>query len=382
MNVHHGHFPPPVGFYYTTLEYLHSQGLELDKCFYEFNFEHHKSQRMPKCIDGNIPWEFYRSLSNHPPREFVAKLKDARIVGEHGSIISSSNHLIWDTSIQYGAFGTVEPKNHPIFNKWDINDNPITTSEKVAALTFCANQYYYHWMFDILPKIHLLGISGVEIDKYIINRNGPKKRFQEESLAMMGITPERIIEVESDHFHLVANELFITSLSGHSGQMPKWTCDFLRSIFLKEDNKQKQNSVKRLYISRKDAAHRKVSNDKEVQWLLEGYGFKTVELDSLSIQEQAHLFQNADVIVGAHGGGLTNLVFCKPNTKVIEIFSPNWVVPLYWVLSNHLNLDYYFMLGVGNRPPLYKEVAGCFYDIKVDTSILEKTLQLSGIFKY
>ena len=31
-----------------------------------------------------------------------------------------------------------------------------------------------------------------------------------------------------------------------------------------------------------------------------------------------HYFNNADHIVGLHGGGFANLSFCKPGTKVIE----------------------------------------------------------------
>ena len=31
------------------------------------------------------------------------------------------------------------------------------------------------------------------------------------------------------------------------------------------------------------------------------------------------MFWNANSIIGAHGAALTNLVFCKPKTKVIEL---------------------------------------------------------------
>ena len=39
--------------------------------------------------------------------------------------------------------------------------------------------------------------------------------------------------------------------------------------------------------------------------------------------EQVYLFNNAKIIIGPHGAAFTNLIFCKKNTKVIEIKPAN-----------------------------------------------------------
>ena len=49
-------------------------------------------------------------------------------------------------------------------------------------------------------------------------------------------------------------------------------------------------------------------------------GFEIYMLSGLNVWSQARLFNSAGVIVGSHGGGLTNLVFCNPGTKVLEFF--------------------------------------------------------------
>ena len=41
-------------------------------------------------------------------------------------------------------------------------------------------------------------------------------------------------------------------------------------------------------------------------------------MHELSFIEQVNYFNNADFIMGLHGGGFANLSFCKKNTKVIE----------------------------------------------------------------
>lgn len=53
----------------------------------------------------------------------------------------------------------------------------------------------------------------------------------------------------------------------------------------------------------------------------------------------------AKVIISPHGAGLTNLVFCSPGTKLIEIFSPKYVNCLYWQISNFCDLQYYYLIG-------------------------------------
>jgi capsular polysaccharide biosynthesis protein len=68
----------------------------------------------------------------------------------------------------------------------------------------------------------------------------------------------------------------------------------------------------------------------------------------MSYEEQVAIFANADVILAPHGAGLTNLTFCKPSTKVIEIFNTKFkgqVHAFYFRISSNVNLDYYLMFG-------------------------------------
>ena len=68
-------------------------------------------------------------------------------------------------------------------------------------------------------------------------------------------------------------------------------------------------------------------------------GFKIVKLSELSFEEQVMTFRNADTIVGLHGAGFANLVFCTPSTKIVEIkANPNDIV--IKSLANKNNLTY------------------------------------------
>ncbi len=134
------------------------------------------------------------------------------------------------------------------------------------------------------------------------------------------------------------------------------------------------NGHERLYISRRKAKHRKVINDGDIEPYLQSLGFEPVLLESLTVAEQALAFQAAKIVVAPHGAGLTNLVFCRPDTVVIEIFSPSYINCCYWALSNWIGARYCFLLGSGERER--EDLFALGEDIHVDTNALEKVLQL------
>jgi len=51
---------------------------------------------------------------------------------------------------------------------------------------------------------------------------------------------------------------------------------------------------------------------------------------------------NAEAIIAPHGAGLTNLVFCAPGARVVELF-PSLTVDCYYRLSVDLGLEYGFV---------------------------------------
>ena len=51
------------------------------------------------------------------------------------------------------------------------------------------------------------------------------------------------------------------------------------------------------------------------------------------------LFNNAECVVGLHGGGFANIVFCKPGTKVVELRNSS-AGPVIENLAKKNNLNY------------------------------------------
>ncbi|WOL12349.1 hypothetical protein Cni_G21115 [Canna indica] len=72
----------------------------------------------------------------------------------------------------------------------------------------------------------------------------------------------------------------------------------------------------------------------------------------MQMKEQLQAIQDADVVIGAHGAGLTHLVAAMPDTKVLEIISSMYRRPHFALISEWKGLEYHAinLAGSSARP--------------------------------
>ncbi|WP_170937362.1 MULTISPECIES: glycosyltransferase family 61 protein [Rhodomicrobium] len=100
-----------------------------------------------------------------------------------------------------------------------------------------------------------------------------------------------------------------------------------------------------MFFSRGDAKQRRLLNEAELEAVAAAKGFARFEAHAGNHREQVRAFGDSDMIVAVHGAGLTNLLFARPGTTVIEIFPENCVKSTYLWLALKLGLDYRAVLG-------------------------------------
>ena len=100
-----------------------------------------------------------------------------------------------------------------------------------------------------------------------------------------------------------------------------------------------------IYISRRDTNNRKMVNEETVENFLESRGFQIIFLTGMSIAEQINHFAHAEKIIGPHGAGLTNIGFCQPGTKLLEIHIPSHLNWCYRRLAAVCGVRYGFFYG-------------------------------------
>jgi capsular polysaccharide biosynthesis protein len=101
----------------------------------------------------------------------------------------------------------------------------------------------------------------------------------------------------------------------------------------------------RLYISREKCHYRKLRNESEIWPELERRGFEKVFLEDLSLQEQIRKLHSAEIVLGVHGAGFANILFCRSGTHVIEIQDPEDPNPHFYALASLLGLRYSLLHG-------------------------------------
>ncbi|MCP5469054.1 MAG: glycosyltransferase family 61 protein [Chlamydiales bacterium] len=246
------------------------------------------------------------------------------------------------------------PANHDLFNFSSKRFFPrITHADRVISLAAGWHDMFYHWMYEVLPRLFLVK----ELPGMIYIDQG--KAFQKESLALFGIEKGRLIDA-SKWNAVRTKELIVPSIPNFA---TKWVCDFLRdNIHVRKLDR------RRLYISRSDAQKRRILNEEELLPILEKHGFECRTLSDLPFLEQTALFKSAEIVVGPHGAGFSHLAFCEPGTPLLEIFAPSYTHQCYWQIANAASLPYHYMLGEG------KGGVETDPDIVVDPKKFEKAL--------
>lgn len=190
--------------------------------------------------------------------------------------------------------------------------------------------------------------------------------FEEEFLRKLDIDQSSIINTRNWTTKIETERVFLANNQNWFTPSP-YDLALLRSRFCPDS---KGSPEKRLYISR--SGRRRVQNEAEVRELLQQFGFEIVEDIARSVDEQIRLFSEASVVVGPHGGGLTNLLWCNPGTKVIEFFNSAYASHYYYYICKILDLEYYYMVEQINIPNHWSQTA---VDITVDVKELKMKLQ-------
>ncbi|GAB3807187.1 glycosyltransferase 61 family protein [Virgibacillus kimchii] len=226
------------------------------------------------------------------------------------------------------------------FEKAAAKQIPHTASNhgRLGVLAWAGHTNYWHWLHDTLGRFHLLELSGYKIDKYVLPPM--TKPFQWQTVQLLGIPRDKIIEFTPGE-RLQAEKLILPSVPFNIGTCVKWTIEFIREKFLTSQSKKNSSNVERIYISREDAAWRKVANENKLLKLLDKKGFKKVTLGSLTVQEQIDLFSSAKVIISPNGAGLANLMFCRPKTKILQLFTAT--SDEFVKIGQYLDLDYHLL---------------------------------------
>ena len=334
-----------------------------------------------------LPPEFLEDCSEYsrPPvsvefaTSFIATVRNGRIFAHDNNnfaVITDDNQLVDEVSFQW-VDGPVPADRNAVFKAKGFNKPRKYAGTVFSLLTMgAAREYYFHWMFDAIVKLDLLKASGLfdSVDYFLVpNYN---YAFQKDYLTYFNIPEHKIINgTEEDHVQ--ADTLILSSEVRREEHIPTWSCDFFYDKFVKGGQPTKRG--RRIYIARGDAARsRRVTNEAGLIDVLKAQGFEILYLTKYAVKDQIRIFNEADLIVAVHGGGLSNLVFCEPGTTLLEIFPDQYVRHYFHEICVKRGITYDYILCESERAcdnHFDGEVVGLTADI---AQIQNRINQLAG----
>ncbi len=291
-------------------------------------------------------------------RQYAQMLEDA--VHEAGTIRNFGYFDVPDVKLwaEYGVhespagnFVEVYCGNALTNPKYELTRRALqvrSAQDHIREGVFLAPAWYhnfYHWMIDLVPRLELVTDflnQGMPLIAPPRMRSWHRATLQA-VLEELDLAEIEIIEPQggiTGFKRLIMPTNITRSLDVSPRQL-----DILRRSFLK--NASSGGASRRLYVSRRDAANRQIKNENEVCAQLLRRGFEVITMSQLTPVEQATLFSNAEVVIGAHGAAFANLAFCQEGAQVIEVFREGHFAPCFARIAQSAQLGYGF--GVGQQ---------------------------------
>ena len=200
---------------------------------------------------------------------------------------------------------------------------------------------YFHFISETLGKCYIASLfdSLKNFDVIILPTN--KFPYIREWFEILEIR-DKLLEPDLSSQYIIADNLYAPSFTQHCGWFSKELIAYIRGNLFKSTQHLWKYSGRKIYISR--TGTRRVLNENTLLDTLFEFGFEIHNLENYSQFQQALIFSQASIIIAPHGAGLTNLIYCQPNTKVFEFFGTDYKNICYFSICDIMNLNYHYYI--------------------------------------
>jgi len=176
---------------------------------------------------------------------------------------------------------------------------------------------HFHWLTQCVPAIAGYAADVAWPDGVLLLP--PVNADQMRALHLSGADPANI-ETIDPACAIAVDRLVYSSLLTHQAAPSPFSRGVFDWMTTRVTPADRSESAAAIYISRADAANRPMRNEAECVALMIARGIEPVIASALTIEQKIAKFHAARLVVGAHGAGLANIVFCQPGSVVYELF--------------------------------------------------------------
>ena len=231
----------------------------------------------------------------------------------------------------------------------------------------------WHFTYQTVDKIIAMERAGFQ-GRYLLVRAG----FTEPLLALLGIDLERVEwleELDPDALYRF-EKVYAAELSDIYDSAPSVGALLdIGRIVGENAGDDDREFPSRLYVKR-IGTRRLIGSDE----VLERYGFTAMIPEHHTLVEQIRFFKHADIVISPHGAALTNTLYMKPGSVVIEAFSNSWITPVFVNVLHAKGIRYLPVVEATNltRAVVPENVSDFSVDSTILSMVIEAAIQLVG----
>ena len=293
-------------------------------------------------------------------------------------LVNTGNELLLPTIERFMSLGRGTVYESSM--EWECRNVNVTRLETTPVFYFIYNvANYFHWIYDAVPYLYSYFKEKKKNNDLKLLISPPEGEddlypFVYETLSLFGVKKDDLIFPDKETEY---QTIIIGSSLTHNRMSLKPPHSSVFSIINSMEGT--PSSEEKIYVSRRTwtqaksnnigtdyTAERMCVNENEVVDLFLRYGFKEIFCENLSMREKVGLFRSAKCVAGPIGGGMSNVLFCEPKTKVISINSPEFF-PINERLKHAIN-----------HTDLYMFNDTKFINRKKDTITSKNALSISG----
>jgi GT2 family glycosyltransferase len=246
---------------------------------------------------------------------------------------------------------------------------PLVIEGPVLAVAELSAEVYYHQLLELAPRLGLAleRIAPEERPRLHLWHNAGQPALLE-ALGIDRLVPRQRWITAAEHPHLEAAELIVPDWLAPFGEPSPRGIDWLRERLLPPPHRDGAGD-RWLWLGRAPSLRRPVWGEDAVlaAAAAAGVSLEAVDLQELSLVDQATTLAAAQVVVAPHGSALANLVFCGAGTAVFELVQTRYCPPYFHAISAHRRLRHRRIEQPQVPPPLYSDL---FFDAPIAEPIV------------
>jgi capsular polysaccharide biosynthesis protein len=247
-----------------------------------------------------------------------------------------------------------------------------TIAREAGCFVLCkkrAARNYGHWLIEMMPMAKVardhIKLAGA---RYIVSDEaGALGSVVEQSMNMIGVASSDLRRTSREP-HWFEELIVVTGLTQHGIFMSPRVFEAIDAMTASVPYEQSG----KIYASRRQMSYRKFVDEDEIETIMGGNGYRTRDTGAMKFSEQISLFKGADAVTGVMGAALTNIVFCGPGTKVVNLAPAKQAGSFFWLIAAQRGLDYTDVRCAQVGPK--RGNAPWDTDLKIEPSVLDSLL--------